>query len=813
MFLVSSVLFSQNRRIDSLLTLLKNSEVKCPEPCMGDTNKIKQLNSLARQLMHTNPDTSIILSNQALSMAEKLSWKKGIVNCYSNLGVYYRLKANYTKALEYYLKAVNTNTESDTLNSKKNKAKQQSDSDARLKEANKKAAADNQKMLAFDEEFVTLSEDEGKKGEASRLGNIGLMYAEQGDYTKALDFYKRSLKMAEALDDKKNIASILSNISIIYAKQADYEKSLSHYYKALKIKAEFQEKNAKIREQNAELKAQKLEVEKKELKLEAEKKAKEVEQANKFALLEQDNKINSLMLEQKQSEIEKQKLAANQKAKELENLSILEKVHELEIINQKSDLSKKTMLLKEKDKEAELKSKELSFVNREKELTKKELKQNSIYMNYLLLGFAVIGVFSFFLIINIRQKKKAFAILENQAKEISMQKTEIEKSSEIILLQNKELEQLSIVASNTENTVVICNPDTELIWANESFTNSLGYTLEEFKKERGKTIIEISSNPEIRKLLDECIEKKSGISYETRNLTKHNGQRWFQTTLSPVFDTEGKLKNIIFIDSDITELKTVENQLQEKNKEITDSITYAKRIQDAILPPISLMKEKFPNSFVLFKPKDIVAGDFYWMEEINNIIFIAAADCTGHGVPGAMVSVVCSNALNRAVKEFELYDTGKILDKVTDLVLETFEKSANEVKDGMDISILSLNKKTGQINWSGANNPLWYFENRELKEITADKQPIGKSDQRRPFKTHAIECQPSTTFYLFTDGFADQFGGPKGKKFKYKQLQETLSSILDTQPKNQQEHLDIAFENWKGELEQVDDVCVIGIRV
>lgn len=425
------------------------------------------------------------------------------------------------------------------------------------------------------------------------------------------------------------------------------------------------------------------------------------------------------------------------------------------------------------------------------------------YLFYILCLILLVGGIYFF----IKSRERAL-IFEKKILEDKV----LERTAEIVK-QNKELEKLSIVASNSENTVVICNTESELIWANNAFTNIFGYTLEEFKKERGNTIMEISSNPDVRRLLAECIEKKSGVSYESKALTKHKGERWFQTTLSPVFDESGKLKNIVFIDSDITELKTIENQLQEKNKEITDSITYAKRIQDAILPPISFMKEKFPNSFVLFKPKDIVAGDFYWMEEIGDMIFIAAADCTGHGVPGAMVSVVCSNAMNRAVKEFGLTETGKILDKVTDLVVETFEKSASDVKDGMDISILSINKITKQIQWSGANNPLWYFENKELKEITADKQPIGKSDLRKPFTTHIIECKPETSFYLFTDGFADQFGGPKGKKFKYKQFQETLSALLDTDPENQQKSLDIAFENWKGNLEQVDDVCIIGIRI
>lgn len=248
-------------------------------------------------------------------------------------------------------------------------------------------------------------------------------------------------------------------------------------------------------------------------------------------------------------------------------------------------------------------------------------------------------------------------------------------------------------------------------------------------------------------------------------------------------------------------------------QEIIDSITYAKHIQDAILPPTNLILEKLPETFVLYKPKDIVAGDFYWMEELNDTILIAVADCTGHGVPGAMVSVVCSNALNRAVKEFHLMDTGKILDKVTDLVIETFEKSNSDVKDGMDISLLSIHKKTKEMHWSGANNPLWYFDSTGFQEIVPDKQPIGKNDLRKSFTSHRIEYSSPSTFYLFTDGFADQFGGPKGKKYKYRQLEETLSQVSMEKVEIQLQKLDQAFQEWKGDLEQVDDVCVIGIKI
>ena len=253
--------------------------------------------------------------------------------------------------------------------------------------------------------------------------------------------------------------------------------------------------------------------------------------------------------------------------------------------------------------------------------------------------------------------------------------------------------------------------------------------------------------------------------------------------------------------------------VDEKNKEILDSITYAKRLQEAILPPIKMVQEQFPNSFILFKPKDIVAGDFYWLEQIKDLTFFAAADCTGHGVPGAMVSVVCSNALNRAVKEFGISEPGKILDKVRELVVETFQKSESDVKDGMDISLCSFNKKTNELKWAGANNPLWLIRNSELTEYKANKQAIGKVDNPIPFFTHSINLQKNDAIYLFTDGFSDQFGGPKGKKYKYAPFKDNLISIQSIPMSEQSTKLNITIENWRGSLEQVDDILIIGIKL
>jgi serine phosphatase RsbU (regulator of sigma subunit)/Tfp pilus assembly protein PilF len=267
--------------------------------------------------------------------------------------------------------------------------------------------------------------------------------------------------------------------------------------------------------------------------------------------------------------------------------------------------------------------------------------------------------------------------------------------------------------------------------------------------------------------------------------------------------------------------------VEEKNREIVDSINYAKRLQDAILPPAKLVKEYFPESFIVYKPKDIVAGDFYWFHyseksgkrDMENeedsvkkgTILFAAADCTGHGVPGAMVSVICNNGLNRSVREYGLLEPGKILDRTREIVIQEFEKSETEVKDGMDISLCALQGKT--LSWAGANNPLWIIRNNELIEYKGDKQPIGQYTDQKDFRTHKIELQSGDSIYLFTDGYLDQFGGEKGKKFKAANMKQLLLSIRDKNMEEQKQIVDTAFDNWKSNYEQVDDVCVIGIRV
>ena len=256
------------------------------------------------------------------------------------------------------------------------------------------------------------------------------------------------------------------------------------------------------------------------------------------------------------------------------------------------------------------------------------------------------------------------------------------------------------------------------------------------------------------------------------------------------------------------------HKVEEQNREITDSINYAKRIQEAILPPLKLVKEYLHESFIIYKPKDIVAGDFYWLAVLDDYVLFAAEDCTGHGVPGAMVSVGCSNALNRAVREHKLSTPSEILDKTLETVVGRFNRSDQGVRDGMDIALCSLNTKTMELQFAGAHNPLWIIRKggEAIEELKGDKQPVGKYAKHQPFHNNKVKLKKGDTIYMFSDGYIDQFGGELGKKYKSKNFQSLLLSIADKSLDEQKVLIEEEFHNWKGSEEQLDDVCVIGYR-
>ena len=263
------------------------------------------------------------------------------------------------------------------------------------------------------------------------------------------------------------------------------------------------------------------------------------------------------------------------------------------------------------------------------------------------------------------------------------------------------------------------------------------------------------------------------------------------------------------------ELKTKE--LEILFKQVTDSIHYAKRIQEAILPPNNLVKQILPESFVLYKPKDIVSGDFYWIDKKKEWCYFAAVDCTGHGVPGAFMSIVGYNLLKDILKNTDSTQPSIIMDKMNDGVantLHTNTTSGKQTKDGMDMTLCALNYDTLELQFSGAFNPLYIIRGNELIQYKADKFPVGMFiGEKQNFTNHTIQLQKGDHIYIFSDGYADQFGGPRGKKFMAGNFRQLLSDVSKLPIERQKTMLNQTIEEWRGNLEQVDDILIIGVKV
>lgn len=782
--------YSQESRIDSLRALLESAK--------EDTNKVVILTDLTREFSSTDPKKALQYGKMGISLAEMLEYqtgiadilnvvgnihrdqdnyekaldcfqqslkirektgdKRGIAACLNGIGIVYYYQGNYDKTLEYFLKSLEIEKE---LGNERGLASSLNNIGVVYQDQGSLDEA----LSYYNQSLGIRKELQDQKGISESYNNIGNIYAQQRNHIKAIDYFLMSLKITEDGGDKKGVANTLGNIGELYSDIGSYDKAVEHINRSLAVARQIDAKNeVKYAYQNL---------------------------AEVFA-----------------------KQGRHQQAYKYHKLfaAIKDTIYTEDGSTKMAEMEAKYEVDKER--------KEKELLQKDKELQNVQLNRQTMIIWFTAAGIALLLAFVFLIFRGYLQKQKVNLQLERKNESIIRQNKEIERI-------NVDLEKLSIVASETDNSIFIMDADGNLEWANRGFTKLFGYTLEEYIKEKGSNLLEISDSPDIKTLVNKCIENKKSVVYEALNEGKDGKKHWVQTTLTPILGDNGNIKKLVAIDSDITVQKKAEHEIQEKNSEIAASIRYARGIQHAILPTDEHMKEALPENFVLFKPQSVVSGDFYWMMEKENKVYFCAADCTGHGVPGAFMSMMCSSLLSEAVNEKGLTKPSEIFYNVRKGLIANLKQAEDTQKDGMDAVLCVLDKKANSIEFAAANNSLMVINpKRDVwpensipfgegwgGEIKPDKQPVGYlSGEQLPFTDHTIKIVKGDTIYIYSDGYMDQFGGPKDKKYSRKRFKELLLSVQAKSMRDQQEVLDKSIEDWKDGREQIDDILVIGVR-
>ncbi|MFW5851045.1 MAG: SpoIIE family protein phosphatase [Bacteroidota bacterium] len=408
------------------------------------------------------------------------------------------------------------------------------------------------------------------------------------------------------------------------------------------------------------------------------------------------------------------------------------------------------------------------------------------------------------------QKQDLKIVIDNMEDIIDTRTQEIQKK-------NEELEILSIVAKKTENAIMIMNAQGDVIWINDYFTNIYGYTLEQFVCSRGANIMQTSFNSHIETYLSLCVSHKKAVEYNALNVTYSGKEVWTQTTLSPILDEHKTIKYLVAIDSDISKVKDAERRITEKNEEIVQSMEYASRIQRAAFPSIDSIHAALRESFIFWKPLDIVSGDFYWVKQNEFVTIIVLGDCTGHGVPGALLSMLGCSFLEDIIQNYQHENAADVLHQLQLLFEKRFRHivMGEEVYDGMDVGICVYKHDTGTLHFAGANQDLICCSNTGLLQIKGDRMCVGgQHEPNYTFTNQSFRVSEDQSWYLFSDGFSSQFGGERGKKYMKKRLVQTFENMQSIPMSRQKAFLKHELAEWMGDTyEQVDDVLVLGFKL
>lgn len=409
-------------------------------------------------------------------------------------------------------------------------------------------------------------------------------------------------------------------------------------------------------------------------------------------------------------------------------------------------------------------------------------------------------------------------IISLRTEQLAVQKEELSIKTQKLAEANKELELLSIVAKETNNAIMIMDATGNIIWINDCFTRLYGYSYSDFIAARGNNILQTSFNPAISGILRTCIDTRKPQFYQAANKLSSGECVWAQTTLTPVLDDAGNIRYLVSIDSDITKIVEAEQYITKQAGNIRDSIRYASQIQRAILPSRQMMGELFPDYFILYEPRDIVSGDFYWYFDAGDWIWIVAADCTGHGVPAALMSILGISLLQEISRRPAIGTAAEILSSLRSMLKDTIRQRDNHslVNDGMDISLCMVKHDRSALQFAGAYNPLIVVRGSRIVEIKADKMPIGSHTYEcNHFTNTTLPLEVGDRIYMYSDGFASQFGGMNNKKFMRRNLNNLLLQHAHLPMAEQKTVLKNKLQCWMSchDAEQTDDILVLGFCI
>ncbi|MBI5219604.1 MAG: tetratricopeptide repeat protein [Bacteroidia bacterium] len=780
LFLVIQIpAFSQT--IEELESKLANAE---------KAEKAGILNKLAYLYRKTNPAKCIDYANKAIEQAKSMDNKTDELSGYLYGGYGYYFSYSYAKAAEYFEKSLKI---SDAIGNKTGLNSIYSN----LADCYLRTSKCNDAEKYFLKGLALVESSGNKPAIADFYEKIGLANSCKKDYKKALEWLNKSKDIFENLNQQDGMAVVYDDIGCVYQNYGNYNEAMNYLNKAL---AAAQKANAKDL------------IKKINIDIEAINKNKDVT-SNALTQHEKDEKQKKeAMLKEKQEELMKNKFAISEKEQQLNQKDEIIVQKEQESQEDKKQIS--TLDKEKKKTQAEL-EKERIESERQRELVQK--KQQLIILFISLLG--VILASSLLLWRQFRLTRKAYKKLYVQNEEIKRQKTRIEE-------QAAELKKLSIVASKTDNAVMIMDAEGNFEWINESFKRIYGYTIEDFKKQNCNNIKKLSLQIDIKNIVEACVRDKKTVTYETPTNTGFGYKVWSQTNLTPILNENGEVIKIVAIDSDITKIKNAEEEIRAKNIEledknllITDSINYAKTIQEAILPSKKIMQAYFPEYFIYYKPRDIVSGDFYWFGELNSKIYIATVDCTGHGVPGGFMSMIGHALLNEIILEKKIALPSDILNELNSKVITVLHKDSNIIthqEDGMDITVCCIDRKNREIQFSLANHTAYLIGEKETITVEGDMYSIGEILTQRfahKYLNQVFRYAPGTILFMFSDGFKDQFGGTDKRKYSSDRFFELLKKNSSIPIESIPEKLSAEFETWKTGEDQVDDVLVVGIKL